>query len=52
LIDHSVRSAIIDRQGTLVANIEGNQFTAEQLGDLLQTVLAVRNASSASNRGR
>jgi hypothetical protein len=30
---------IIDRQGRLAANLEGNQFTARQLGDLAQTIL-------------
>jgi protein SCO1/2 len=40
LMDHSLHTAIIDRNGKLVANIEGNQFTASQLGDLTQTVLA------------
>ena len=35
LINHSSRTAIIDRRGRLVANIEGNQFTIAQLGDLL-----------------
>ena len=39
LMDHSLHTAIIDRKGKLVANIEGNQFTAEQLADLTQTVL-------------
>ena len=39
LMDHSLHTAIIDRQGNLVANIEGNQFTADQLGDLTQSVL-------------
>jgi protein SCO1 len=42
LMNHSLHTAIIDRQGKLVANIEGNQFTAEQLGDLMQTVLNPR----------
>jgi len=37
LMNHSLHTAIIDRNGKLVANIEGNQFTAEQLGDLVQT---------------
>jgi protein SCO1/2 len=37
LINHSSRTAVIDRQGHLAASIEGNQFTAEQLGDLLDT---------------
>jgi len=39
LLDHSLHTAIIDRQGRLVANIEGNQFTAAQLGDLTASVL-------------
>jgi protein SCO1/2 len=39
LMNHSLRTAIVDRQGKLVANIEGNQFTARQLADLTQTVL-------------
>jgi len=37
LMNHSLHTAIIDRTGKLAANIEGNQFTAEQLGDLVQT---------------
>lgn len=39
LLNHTVRTAIIDRDGRLVANIEGNQHTAAQLGDLVQSVL-------------
>ena len=39
LMDHSLHTAIIDRQGKLTANIEGNRFTAAQLGDLTQSVL-------------
>ena len=31
LMDHSLHTAIVDRQGKLVANIEGNQFTATHL---------------------
>jgi protein SCO1/2 len=40
LMNHSLHTAIIDRHGKLVANIEGNQFTADQLADLVQTVLS------------
>jgi len=40
LMNHSLHTAILDRQGTLVANIEGNRFTARQLGDLAEAVLA------------
>lgn len=39
LMNHSVRSAIVDRRGRLVANVEGNQFTPEQFGDLLRSVV-------------
>ena len=39
LMSHSLHTAVIDRSGRLVANIEGNQFTADQLGDLVETVL-------------
>jgi protein SCO1 len=39
LLDHSLHTAVIDRGGRLVANIEGNQFTAAQLGDLTDSVL-------------
>jgi len=39
LMNHSLHTAIIGRTGVLVANIEGNQFTPEQLGDLVQTTL-------------
>jgi protein SCO1/2 len=39
LMNHSVRTAVLDRSGKLVANIEGNQYTAAQLGDLVETVL-------------
>jgi protein SCO1 len=40
LMDHSLHTALIDRRRRLVANIEGNQFTADQLGDLVQTILS------------
>ena len=39
LMNHSLHTAVIDRKGKLVANIEGNRFTADQLGDLVNTVL-------------
>jgi protein SCO1 len=39
LMNHSVRTAIIDPTGILVASIEGNQYTATQLGDLVATLL-------------
>lgn len=39
LMNHSLHTALIDRYGGLAANIEGNRFTADQLGDLAQAVL-------------
>jgi protein SCO1/2 len=39
LLTHSLHTAVIDRNGKLAANIEGNQFTAEELGDLVQSVM-------------
>lgn len=39
LMDHSLHTVIIGRDGTLVANIEGNQFTATQLGDVVAGIL-------------
>jgi protein SCO1/2 len=36
---HSLHTAVIDRQGKLVANLEGNRYTGKQLGDLVETVL-------------
>jgi protein SCO1 len=48
LMDHSLHTAIIDRQGRLVVNLEGNEFTAQQLGDLVKTVLS--GGTSISSR--
>jgi len=36
---HSLHTLVIDRDGKLAANFEGNQFSAEQLGDFVQTTL-------------
>jgi protein SCO1/2 len=39
LMNHSLHTVVIDRQRTLVANIEGNRYDPRQLGDLVQQVL-------------
>ena len=39
LLNHSLHAAVIDRHGRVVANVEGNQYTPEQLGDLILDVL-------------
>ncbi len=39
LVDHSLHTVIISRDGRLVANIEGNQYSSTQLVDLLSSVL-------------
>jgi protein SCO1/2 len=38
-LTHSLHTVVIDRQGKLAANFEGNEFTAEQLGDFVETML-------------
>ncbi len=42
LVTHSLHTVIIDRNGQLAVNLQGNAFTAQQLGDLLQTVMDKR----------
>jgi protein SCO1/2 len=37
-VTHSFHTVVIDRQGKLFANLEGNQFSSQQLGDLVQTI--------------
>lgn len=38
-LTHSLHTLVIDREGKLAANFEGNQFSAEQLGDFVETTL-------------
>jgi hypothetical protein len=39
LFVHSLHTAILARDGKLIANLEGNEFTAQQFADLLESVL-------------
>jgi len=39
-VTHSLHTVIIDRQGDVAANLEGNEFTGTQLGDLVEAELA------------
>jgi protein SCO1/2 len=48
LMNHSLHTAVIDRSRRLTANIEGNQYSAEQLGDLVQAVLDEHGRGGAS----
>jgi len=41
-LTHSWHTIVIDRQSKLVANFEGNAFTAQQLGDFVEAVLGRR----------
>jgi protein SCO1 len=38
-LTHSFHTVVVDREGRLFANLEGNQFTSRQLGDLVRTVM-------------
>lgn len=42
ILTHSLHTVIIDRHGKLAANIEGNSYSAKQLGDLIEEVLKRR----------
>jgi len=39
LFVHSLHTAVIDRDRKLITNLEGNEFTAQQLGDLVGSAL-------------
>jgi protein SCO1/2 len=43
IVIHSFHTIVIDQRRKLAANIEGNQFTAQQLGDLVETMLPEKN---------
>jgi protein SCO1/2 len=42
ILTHSLHTVVIDRNGKLVANIEGNVYTVKQLGDLVEETLKRR----------
>jgi protein SCO1/2 len=39
MVTHPLHTVIIDRRGNLVANLEGNEFTAQQLGDFVEETM-------------
>jgi protein SCO1/2 len=43
LMMHSLHTVIVGRDGKVVANLEGNEFTVQQLGDFVERVLGRRN---------
>lgn len=43
LFTHGLHTIVVDRNGHMVANLEGNEFTSQQLGDLLDSVLRNRS---------
>jgi protein SCO1/2 len=47
-LTHSFRTVVIDRDGKLAANLEGNQFSAGQLGDMVEIVLRRLSPQGAS----
>ncbi len=49
-VTHSLHTVIIDRRGDLVANVEGNEFTATQLGDLVEAELNRLPGSAKTER--
>jgi protein SCO1/2 len=47
-ITHNMRTAVIDRQGKLAANLRGADYTVQQLGDLVDQVLRGDNPGSGT----
>jgi protein SCO1 len=47
LLVHSFHTVVIDRSGRLAANLEGNDFSAQQLGDLVQSVMMPTQEASS-----
>jgi protein SCO1 len=43
LLTHPLHTVLIDREGRLAANIEGNQFTAQQLADMVEILMKRRD---------
>ena len=41
-VTHSLHTLVIDRQGKLAADFEGNEFSAEQLGDFVSVLMAAQ----------
>ena len=39
MISHTLQTVVVDRRGRLAARLGGNEFTAQQLGDLVQAVI-------------
>lgn len=46
VMDHSLHTAIMDRDGRLITNLEGNEFTAQELSDLVETILPANTRST------
>ena len=46
LMIHSLHTLLIDRNGFLAVSLEGNKFSALQLGDLVQTLIAGQPAAA------
>jgi len=42
LLTHGLHTVIVDRQGRMAANLEGNEYTAKQLADLAEAVMNSR----------
>ena len=40
LLTHSLHTVILDRQGRIGANLEGNEYSAKQLGDLVEAIIS------------
>jgi protein SCO1 len=46
MITHTLRTVVVDREGRVAANLEGNEFTPQQLGDLVESVMNRKSRAS------
>jgi protein SCO1/2 len=49
VIIHSLHTVLINPDGTVAANLEGNEFTATELGDLIQSILSKPQAITTAH---
>lgn len=42
LLTHSLHTVVVDRQSRIAANLEGNEYSAKQLGDMVEAVMNLR----------
>lgn len=50
MVAHSMHTVIINRRGILAVNLEGNEFTSKQLGDLVEAELNLASEPASAQK--